>query len=437
MNFTNVDSRIIALGVARMADAVANSFLIIVLPLYIASGQVSGWSFGLTEAAITGLTLGAFGIVNSVIQPLAGRISDRLGRRKAFILLGLVLLAAINLGYIWADSYIAILTVRIMQAGAVALTIVGSVALVSELSPKIGRGQNMGIYNSFRLIGFGIGPLVAGAVVTGGPYLLPGGVEITGFEASFYGAAIAAFLSAVLVNLMVSDPEDIRPSESSMNLQVLSKEPNKLFNPIFTLGVISLLMAACIALLAPIEPIVNERLNQGPFLFAVEFAAFIGTQALVQPLLGTLSDSYGRKRFIVWGLIGLIPATLLQGIVIAPWQMIVARLLQGVTAAMVFAPALALAGDLAKKGQAGSQLSILTVSFGLGIAFGQFISGFLVEYGYFVPFGAGATLAGLGLLLVYTQVDDDSTGRQLESEPSDKDEPPEFEFEARQQNYQC
>lgn len=410
MHFRNTDPRIIALGFARMSDAVANSFLIIVLPLYIASGNIGGWSFGLTEAAITGLTLGAFGIVNSVVQPLAGQFSDRMGRRKVFILVGLVLLAAINLSYAWANSYAAILFVRVLQAGAVALTIVGSVALVSELSPKMGRGQNMGVYNSFRLVGFGTGPLAAGAIVTGGPYLLPGGVEITGFEASFYGAAIAAFLSAVLVNFMVRDPEDIRPSDNKMRLQIRSEEPGKLFDPIFTLGIASLLMAACIALLAPIEPIVNERLGQGPFLFAVEFAAFIGTQALIQPLLGSLSDSYGRKRFIVWGLMGLIPATLLQGMAIVPWQMIAARLLQGVTAAMVFAPALALAGDLAHKGQSGVQLSVLTVSFGLGIAFGQFISGFTVQYGYFVPFAVGAVLAGLGLLLVYTQVDGDATG---------------------------
>lgn len=410
MHFRNTDSRIIALGFARMADAVANSFLIIVLPLYIASGNVTGWDFGLTEAAITGAVLGTFGIVNSVIQPLAGQLSDRMGKRKVFILLGLLLLSAFNLSYAWATSYLAIFLVRVLQAGAVALTIVGSVALVSELSPKIRRGQNMGVYNSFRLIGFGTGPLAAGALVTGGPYLLPGGFEITGFEASFYGSAAAAFLSALLVNLMVSDPGDIRPSKHKLHLQVRSKDPAKRFDPIFTLGIASLLMAACIALLAPIEPIVNERLGQGPLLFAVEFAAFIGTQALVQPLLGSLSDRYGRKRFIVWGLIGLIPATLLQGIAMVPWQMIAARLLQGVTAAMVFAPALALAGDLAGKGKAGSQLSVLTVSFGLGIALGQLISGFMVRFGYFVPFAAGAVLAGVGLLLVQTQVDDDSNG---------------------------
>ncbi|MDX1747552.1 MAG: MFS transporter, partial [Halobacteriales archaeon] len=35
------DRRVVVLGLARMADALGNSFLIIVLPLFVASGRVS------------------------------------------------------------------------------------------------------------------------------------------------------------------------------------------------------------------------------------------------------------------------------------------------------------------------------------------------------------------------------------------------------------
>lgn len=397
------DRRIIALGIARMADAVANSFLIIVLPLYIADGAVSGWDFGLSEAAITGLVLGAFGLVNSVVQPFAGRLSDRTGRRKTFILLGLVILGVVTVGYAWATSYAAILGVRLLQAGGVAFTIVGSVALVSELSPPGGRGQNMGVYNSFRLFGFGAGPLAAGFLVEHGPYVLFGGA-LSGFEAAFYGAAAAAFVSAALVALLVSDPAGIEPTDRSTALRVFAKESGSGLDSIFALGVASLFMASCIALLSPIEPVVNERLGQGPVLFGVEFAAFIATQVILQPLMGRLSDEHGHRRFILWGLAGLVPATLLQGFVVAPWQMIGARLLQGGVAAMVFAPALALAGELAEEGQSGAQLSVLTVSFGLGIASGQVISGFLIRFGFLAPFAAGALLATAGWVLVRTQV---------------------------------
>ncbi len=415
---SGTDRRIIALGIARMADAVANSFLIIVLPLYIASGSVGGWAFGLSEAAVTGLVLGAFGLVSSVVQPFAGRLSDRMGRRKAFILLGLVVLGIVTFVFAHVHSYAALLGVRIVQAGGVAFTIVGSVALVSELSPVGGRGRNMGVYNSFRLFGFGAGPLAAGFVVEHGPYAL-GGATLSGFEAAFYGSAAAAFVSAALVAWLVRDPDDLEPSTSDGTLHVFSGERGQLFDPIFALGVASLFMASCIALLSPIEPIVNERLGQGPKLFAVEFAAFIGTQVVLQPLMGRLSDEHGHRRFVFWGLLGLIPATLVQGLVTAPWQMIAARLAQGSVAAMVFAPALALAGELAEEGQNGAQLSVLTVSFGLGIAAGQMISGFLIRFGFLVPFAAGALLAAAGLVLVRTQVPD-LTSDTAESPPSEE-----------------
>jgi predicted MFS family arabinose efflux permease len=49
-------------------------------------------------------------------------------------------------------------------------------------------------------------------------------------------------------------------------------------------------------------------------------------------------------------------------------------------------------------------LSVLTISFGLGIAIGQLIAGFFVQFGFVVPFAVGAVLATVGLGLVLTQV---------------------------------
>jgi MFS family permease len=90
----------------------------------------------------------------------------------------------------------------------------------------------------------------------------------------------------------------------------------------------------------------------------------------------------------------------MQGFVVEPWQMIGARMLQGVAGACVFAPALALGGDLADRGASGAQLSVLTVSFGLGIAAGQILAG----SGFFVPFAVGAVLALVGAAVVRSEV---------------------------------
>jgi MFS family permease len=89
--------------------------------------------------------------------------------------------------------------------------------------------------------------------------------------------------------------------------------------------------------------------------------------------------------------------------------MLVARFSQGVAVAFVFAPALALAGDLAGKNASGTTLSVLTMAFGLGVAFGPFASGLLFNVGSFAtPFVFGAALAAVALVLTYTQVEEPS-----------------------------
>ncbi|WP_458184957.1 MFS transporter [Haladaptatus sp. NG-WS-4] len=413
----SIDRRVLALALARMADAVGNSFLIVVLPVYIASGAVSGDTFGLAETLVTGIVLSLFGFLNSFTQPFAGRISDRTGKRKVFILFGLAILTVTNVAYAFAGSYASLLVIRALQGIGVAFTIPCTIALVNELATTDTRGGNMGLFNTFRLLGFGLGPIAAGTVVDGGPYDLFG-FQMTGFDAAFYFAAVGALVSYLLVTLLVSDPESTKASAGEEF--ELSVRDSRGLDPVFTLGLATLFLAVSIALLATIEPMINERLDQGKTWFGLQFAAFVLVQVVLQTPVGRASDRFGRRPFIVAGLVVLVPSTLAQGFVDTSMQMLAARLVQGVSGALVFAPALALAGDLAREGQSGTQLSILTMSFGLGTAIGPLASGYLVQFGFAVPFEVGAVLAAFGAILVYTQVEETvAPGADVRPAPQD------------------
>ncbi len=386
-----------------MADAMGNSFLIVVLPLYIASNSVGGEDFGLTTSLITGLVLGLFGLISSFAQPLVGRLSDRAGKRKLFAVAGLLLFSIANASYAYAHSYISIILVRSAQGLAAALTITSSVALVSEVSREENRGNNMGIYNTLRLVGFGAGPLLSGLLLKNAPYKLPLFGNTDGFNTTFIIAALGALVSMLLVALFVHDA-DTEKSKDPIILRILSKEKNQWLDPIFALGLATFVMSFGFALLSPIETETNQRLSQGAFMFSVEFSAMIGALAITQPLIGKASDKYGRRIFILIGLICLIPFTFFQGLATKAWHLILFRGLQGISAAMVFAPALALAGDLAEKGQTAARLAVVTMAFGLGISMGAFVSGYTIRFGYIVPFIVGAIMAVLGSLTVWTQV---------------------------------
>jgi MFS family permease len=428
-----VDNRILALATARMADALGNSFLIIVLPLYIASGQilldgiVGGELLGfvLTEEFLIGLVLSLFGFLNSFGQPFTGRLSDRTRKRKLFILSGLVVFGVASAAYPFVSSYWAVLLVRATQGLGAAFTVPVTVALVNDYAESNSeRGGNFGVFNTFRLVGFGFGPIVAGAVVTGGfggdqvvsygvPAWLPtvGGAQVSGFDAAFSIAVLGAIVSFALVSALVTDPEggdmDADAGED-LSIAVRSRQGSGL-DPVFVLGVATLFMALTIALFATLQETINTRLGQGSTLFGLQFSAVIVANVLFQVPVGRLSDEYGRRPFLLAGLVVLAPSVLLQGLVSDPLTMLGARFLQGVAVACVFAPALALAGDLAGEGQSGTQLSVLTMAFGLGVAFGPLASGFLVSYGFVVPFAFGAVLAVVALALVFTQVEESLT----------------------------
>lgn len=414
------DKRILALGFARMVDSIGNSFLIIVLPIFLTSGRVSGEFLDLSPVVITGIVLSAFGFFNSGLQPFVGNFSDRIGKRRLFVVVGLLILTLSNFVYSLVDSYIAVLLVRIAQGLGVALTVPTTVALVNELAKKAARGEAMGIFNTFRMVGFGLGPVIAGRVVTGGPYTVLT-FDISGFDAAFYIAAFGALVGAILVWLLVTDPDadELEDNDGDGNggIAVFDEKGDHLLDPVFTLGVSSVFMAIGISLLEPLEHQINMALEQSAFMFGLEFSAFTLAQIIFQTPIGRWSDMYGRKPFILGGLLILTPATMIQGFVGTPVGMIVARFFQGIAGAAVLAPSMALAGDIAGAGRSGTTLSVLTMSFGLGVAFGPLLGGTLsgvaVPFGhpYALPFVFGGILGIVGFLMVVTQVEETVTQR--------------------------
>jgi MFS family permease len=414
MSLLDVDRRVLSLAFARMADSLANSFLIIVLPLYIASGAISlegivgGQVLGVavTEELLIGVALSLFGFLNSFGQPFTGRLSDRVGKRRRFIVGGLVLLALASAGYPFARSYWQVLVLRMLQGVGAALTVPATVALVNELATSDDRGGNFGLFNTFRLVGFGFGPIIAGSIVVAGPYAVAGWT-VSGFDAAFAIAVLGALVGITLVMLLVADPEATRAAAAD-DLAISIRDPagRHVLDPVFAVGVATFFMAISIALYATLEGRINDRLVQNELWFGLQFSAVVIANIFLQTPIGSASDRWGRKPFLVGGFVLLAPAVLAQGYVTSSWLMLGARLLQGVGVAMVFAPGLALAGDLAGEGQSGTKLSVLTMAFGLGTAVGPLLSGFLVFYGFAVPFLVAAALAVVGFVLVSTQVEE-------------------------------
>jgi len=266
---------VIALSAARLGDAVGNSILFIVLPLFVA--KLPAPAFPLPETVRVGLLIALFGLVNALLQPFAGALIDRVGRRKPFIMIGLVMLGIATLGFTFASRFSDLLYLRLFQGVGVAITIPAALAIMVGSSKKETRGGSMGIYTTSRMLGLGIGPLIGGALY-----------DRYGFNATFYAGSIFIVIALILVQLWVHEPSVKSPEKKPGKLQII--DTKLLTAGILGVSFATLVMAGSFSMMAALEDQFNERLHMSAFIFGLAFSALLLSRVFTQVPLGRLSS---------------------------------------------------------------------------------------------------------------------------------------------------
>jgi MFS family permease len=382
----DVNRTVLALSVARLGDAMGNSILYIVIPLYVAA--LAAPILPAPEPIRVAILISMYGLVNSAIQPVMGSLSDRLGRRKILIQVGLLIMGACTLSFIFADQFSVLLALRSLQGVGVAITVPASLALIAVATQKQTRGEAMGVYTMMRFVGFALGPVLGG-------YLY----DQYGFNTAFIVGAAFIFFGMVLVQAWVKDLP-VKQSKSS---------PRFFDRRLLTAGILAasfatFVMASAFSMMATLEEQFNTMLNENAFEFGIAYGSLSISRLIFQVPLGRLSDRIGRRPLLIWGLILLAPITALLGFVTTTFQLVVLRLLQGVASSAIAAPAYAVAADLSSVGEEGKQMSIATAGFSLGIAVGPLIAGVLVLSAFALPFLVGGGMSLLGAWIVYRYI---------------------------------
>ncbi len=390
---------VLALSIARMADAMGNSILFIIIPLYIA--KLPELYFHLPTPVLVGVLISIYGFVSALIQPLMGAVADRIGKYKLLIQIGLGLIGIATLAFTFARHFIDLLVLRTIQGVAVAITIPASMALMALITKKETRGGAMGVYSTFRMAGFVLGPLIGGYVEV-----------YYGFNAAFYAGTVFIFLAMLLVHFWVKDARrTVDNVEVKRKFKIIDKS---LLSPgLLSAAAATFLLASAFSIITTLENEFNARLNINAFGFGFAFSALMIGRLLFQVPLGRYSDFIGRKPLIIAGLILMGPATIFLGEVTTLTQMVIARFGQGLAAAAIAAPAFAVAADLSKSGGEGRQMSLITMGFGLGIATGPLISGLLAIVFFELPFIVIGILTLAGAWVVYRYMPETVTGDKV------------------------
>lgn len=171
-----------------------------------------------------------------------------------------------------------------------------------------------------------------------------------------------------------------------------------------------LLMSVFIALLGigiivPVMPVFATSLGAGGLALGLIIAAFSITRGIFQPIVGNLSDRWGRKRFLACGLLVYALVGLVMPEATSVINLIVIRAFHGVGSAMIVPVAMACVSDMAPVGQEGRYMGLLNIAIFTGIGSGPLLGGFFTDlWGMAAAFYAMAGLSCLALLLVLFQL---------------------------------
>jgi DHA1 family tetracycline resistance protein-like MFS transporter len=128
--------------------------------------------------------------------------------------------------------------------------------------------------------------------------------------------------------------------------------------------------------------------------------AYAGMQFIFAPLIGNLSDRYGRRPVLLSSLLGFSVDYLLSAFAPTIWLLFVGRIVAGITGAS-FTTASAYIADISEPEKRAANFGMVGVAFGLGFIIGPIIGGMLGDYNIHYPFIAAAALALLNAAYGY------------------------------------
>lgn len=144
----------------------------------------------------------------------------------------------------------------------------------------------------------------------------------------------------------------------------------------------------------------GELFQATPFEIGMLFASYSAMQFIFAPILGGLSDKYGRRPILFFSLMGSAIGYLFIGFATALWMVFLGRIVAGITGGNI-STAQAYIADVTTRKNRAKGMGLFGAAFGLGFIFGPAIGGILSRWGIHVPFLFAAVLTTANAIALY------------------------------------
>lgn len=324
----------------------------------------------------------------SLLGPIAGRLSDRLRRRRLFLLLGevaslpfFVLIPIVNGFFLVSACFVV--AESILSFGTTALQ-----AFVADITREGERGRGYGFVNAVGSAGSAAGTLGAGIVA-----------ELYSLDAIFY--MVGFLMAGTILLVLLAVPETKLPIVDRKNKPLREMKGLAIFSvatSIRTLGT-----GAVTAFFGTYAYILGAN------SFEVSLVAIAGlmTTALLGTFLGRRVDMYGEIRSYIYGTVVVIFSLIVYSLASVWFQLVPARIIYAIGFALLSPAMLSWVTKIAPEDRKAEYLGFFAMINSTLWSFGPFPGG-LVEDAYgpigLFMFAIAATLVSLvSVYVIYSR----------------------------------
>ncbi|WP_316808655.1 TCR/Tet family MFS transporter [Pedobacter agri] len=158
-------------------------------------------------------------------------------------------------------------------------------------------------------------------------------------------------------------------------------------------------------IIIPVLPKLIQEFTGGSVSVAADYGgylmvAFALAQFICSPIMGGLSDKYGRRPILLFSLFGLGIDYIFLSFAPSIFWLFIGRIIAGITGAS-FTTAMAYIADISEPEKKAQNFGLVGAAFGVGFILGPVIGGIFSTFGLRVPFMISAGLALINWLYGY------------------------------------
>jgi predicted MFS family arabinose efflux permease len=170
--------------------------------------------------------------------------------------------------------------------------------------------------------------------------------------------------------------------------------------------------ATGMGIILPLLPFYSQRLGATPFVVGSLISVYALCQLVAGPVVGTLSDRYGRRGVLIVSQIGTLAGFVLLASANSLTVVFLARIIDGLTSGNI-SVAHAYAAEHSAPSTRKQALGTTSGAIGTGLLVGPILSGLLVQFGDAAPIWAAALLSLISIIATVGLLPPDDSGSRV------------------------